>query len=426
MNATRRLPKDLAQEIRDLILLLSVESEDMDNAGYPKINVYFSRQNLGGLLLSEDEANKYRKCLSNFIKTLQNDEKIGSRFIERLLQTAILKSIDIRGNQPETSIESRIDQAIEEMEGELSREPDKYKIFLQVNGISNDGLPIQIGGIKFSQFDQTELSVFKDRVTKNYSPQEMEDDLRYLLGMVVAEIDVQALDENAAKTIATNRLRIILDVINFFTDLVPYSLGFAYIPGEVERQQFMIPIQKNSDSFVFHYERSEPLDDFSLEKLIQTDNEKHIGFSSIEKMLGNSSNKLQKRIVASVQWAGRATVYSKRRKEEAFLLYVIALESIILADKNPTELSYRLKLRISHLLGHDSQSRLKIFQTINNLYAIRSGIVHNGQFQVTDADLSVARYLTKSCLIKILVEEPFCSMQSIEKFAQELEERILH
>ena len=60
-------------------------------------------------------------------------------------------------------------------------------------------------------------------------------------------------------------------------------------------------------------------------------------------------------VISSLQWADRATV--ERRREQAFLLYAIALESLVLADEDKQELKYRLRVPVAHLLGEDEQKR---------------------------------------------------------------------
>ena len=75
---------------------------------------------------------------------------------------------------------------------------------------------------------------------------------------------------------------------------------------------------------------------------------------------------MEQRITSSAQWAGRATVES--RPEEAFLLFAIALESLILGSKEHSELRYRLALRTAYLLSHSPDARRQIHKDIRQLY----------------------------------------------------------
>jgi hypothetical protein len=103
--------------------------------------------------------------------------------------------------------------------------------------------------------------------------------------------------------------------------------------------------------------------------------------------------------VSAIQWAGRASV--ERRREEAFLLFAIALESIML-PKGDRELSYRLRIRTAHLLGRTASERRGISKEIGALYGIRSNIVHNGHCQITDEERSRIRLIVKRVIFAML------------------------
>jgi hypothetical protein len=88
-------------------------------------------------------------------------------------------------------------------------------------------------------------------------------------------------------------------------------------------------------------------------------------------------------LLTAAQWIGRATV--ERRREEAFLLYAIALETMLLPTQ-AQELGYRLRLRAAHVLGKTVAARKRIAADLAALYTVRSKIVHAGWYQVTDED----------------------------------------
>jgi hypothetical protein len=163
---------------------------------------------------------------------------------------------------------------------------------------------------------------------------------------------------------------------------------------------------------------------FSLPELFVADSQKNLGFRHVSKLLSSKRNKLEDQIIASIQWAGRATVDA--RKEEAFLLYAIALESLVLADKDPRELTYRLQVRVAHLLGKDIKARQEIFSTVGRLYGVRSQIVHSGHYQVVDSDLSLIRAFAKSCIIRICTSDPFVGMSTPKDLAEWFQEQVFH
>jgi hypothetical protein len=131
---------------------------------------------------------------------------------------------------------------------------------------------------------------------------------------------------------------------------------------------------------------------------------------------------LDDRILSSLQWAGRATI--EGRKEEAFLLFCISLEALLLGNRN-TEISQTFALRGAHLFGQDTAHRKDIFKKLKCLYGIRSSIVHSGHTQVTQADLSKIRSLAKNAVWLMLVREPFSQMKTEEKLEEWFQTQLL-
>jgi hypothetical protein len=170
------------------------------------------------------------------------------------------------------------------------------------------------------------------------------------------------------------------------------------LPGDAESTVITIPVLGEADkpSFFLQDRPGGPLGELSLKRLIEVDAKHDLGFTPISNLLAKDRKRLsgmEKRLLSSVQWSGRATI--DVRKEEAFLLYAIALESIVLAEVDKDELIYRLRTRIAHLLGSTLKERLNISKEVGRLYGIRSSIVPNGTYEVLDQDVSLMRNIAK-------------------------------
>jgi hypothetical protein len=118
----------------------------------------------------------------------------------------------------------------------------------------------------------------------------------------------------------------------------------------------------------------------------------------------------EERLLAAFRWAGRATVAA--RPEEAFLLYAIALESLILGptDGKRGELTYQLKVRAARLLARVLDRRTKISTRVQELYDVRSAIAHAGSREVDDVDLNGMRQLAKASIIAFLDRRDLLAM----------------
>jgi hypothetical protein len=149
------------------------------------------------------------------------------------------------------------------------------------------------------------------------------------------------------------------------------------------------------------------------------------GFARVSEMLGKEApTDLQERILASLQWAGRAQV--ETRREESFLLYAIALESLLLRRDAKTEISHRLAVRCAHLGGGPALDDKKlVVDQILSLYQTRSNIVHSGNFLVSEGELKLIQEYCILTLFTVIDVEPFRSMNKVKDFDDWFEAQLL-
>jgi hypothetical protein len=408
---------EVLRSVANFIQSLEIEG-DMLSSIHFDFDVFFSTGQDQALYLDVEDSRQYRECLKRLRDTVTVTEQITPKTVEKLFQQAILDVLDLHHRRSELSREQRLKEAIETLKTEFTSEPHIFQVYYPVAGLALEGLPKKVGRVEFCIFNETHISRFRDLLDRQQlSPKNKQDSLelldemtKNLLGNSAAMIEVAALDDGAARSLALRTLRLTLDIINFFSDIVPYSYGHVYLPGDAEGTVVDIPclLQDGKSPFYLSRQKVGPLLDFSLQKLFDADVSHNLGLSNISNILVKNRSKLEERLLAAMQWAGRATV--NRRKEESFLLYAIALESIVLVEEDNKDLAYRLRTRVAHLMADDFESRLQISEDVKELYNTRSSIVHNGQYQVTDASLSRIRFLAKNCIVHLLRDEPFASM----------------
>ncbi|MHB1417707.1 MAG: hypothetical protein ACYC1C_20865, partial [Chloroflexota bacterium] len=150
---------------------------------------------------------------------------------------------------------------------------------------------------------------------------------------------------------------------------------------------------------------------------------KQAGFERVSMLLASTGRtKVQDAALAGLQLAGRATVNARR--EEAFLQFVISLESLVVPTPAP-EITYRLSRRLAHLLGENKDERKQIVDDLKKLYATRSRIAHSGYAEISNSDLMGARMLAKRTIYRLLNEEPFVSFNTLEDLESWCEDRLL-
>lgn len=405
-------------------------SEDRD------FDFFFSNADEGTISLGAESAEKYRECLSALWEAVSSDEQISLRTVERVFQAAIFEALDIRQKR-QGDFSVRLQQALQNILSGLTAPLQRFLVFCPVNGLASDGLPSRVGNIVFAVFGSKQLDQFRAAVaTHNVDQEQLKiryDDVerlgreKDLFGRVAAAVEVDAIDGGAAESLAIRHLRLVVDVVNFYSDLLPYNHAHISLPAGADTARVVIPklVVKGTQqtNVSINHAWWGRIGELSLPKLRELDARRKLGFARLGKLLTGQHNDLEKKLIAAFQWAGRAT--AELRKEQAFVLYAIALESMVLADQNPSELTYRLRVRTAHLLADKTEARRDLFSKVGHLYNIRSKIVHSGLYQVTDADLGLLRNITKAALIRICTGEEFIAMRTGKELGEWFQDCVL-
>lgn len=419
--------KSVADPLKDIERFIQLLYESLtEYKGDENSGLMLFSSEYGTLFLDHEETVAYKNNLGKLVDKFSND-LISPVEIERLLKKAILVSLDIKKTS-DSPFDKRTKLAIQELNAGLKLSPKKYHLYYPVNNLTSKELPQLFGKITFVVFDEKIIEeyfnqvkdVFKDATKKKKDIFDYTNKL--LAGKTCGMVTVLAIDPEAAKNLAMRELHITIDVINFFSDLLPGASNFLYLPGERERTvapSLMLSDIPQQNSSIGSTVKG-PIAPVSLSII---NNKSKFSVSRAKKILTKPKGSFQERLLSAIQWAGRAA--TDARSEEAFLLYAISLESIMLSDNEKDELQYRLALRVAHLLGKDSESRKQIVRQVKDLYKVRSQIVHSGKFRVADVDLQQIKLLTKKCILRILGDETFLSMQTPKEFADWFEMKIL-
>jgi hypothetical protein len=361
---------------------------------------------------------------------LPEPELITKKGVEKLFQQSILSALTFHENSIEIT-PLQLDRSLQQLESALTAAPQQFGVYHPIVGLDQDGLPAEVGSYRFMIFSDDEFDRFSDTTAEDLDSKIvthrafLRDKLKkQILDAPVAYREVAALESNAAKDRALQDLQATLDVINFFSDLVPYNYAHLSVPGDRDGASVTVPIRHldTKSTSTVHRQRVGRLGKLSMKGLLEIDASSIIALTKASELLRSKRNKMEEVFLASIRWAGRAT--TSDRNEEAFLLYVIALESLMLADQTQGELSYRLRLRVARLLGRDGESRREIAKRVGDLYGIRSKIVHSGHYEVSDADLSLARLVVKNCIIALANDDSFWQFHTPQTFGSWMESRI--
>lgn len=439
--------EEALRNLENFVTILEKQTDraDLGSSVQEGIEIMFFQADEGGLLLNREEAEEYRRCLdalstsrlSSKRKGIHVDERYSRKNVERLMQEAIFKALDIKRKRSKEPFEQRLKNAIKELRAALATEPKRWMVHMPIGGLALDSPPQRFGKVEFYIASESRIEKLKQsiavvdsrsgtlerkQVAKSCSSQ-MIDLLR---NSPMASVEVRAGDPRAALSLARRELCLTMDAINFYSGIL-FPPGFCmqqYPVGEVQPvKELSVVVGLDTPSYNFFYNTVGPLGGISFSE-IDPETAKKLGFCRVSEILAKDNrSEVEERILAALQWAGRATV--DKRPEEAFLHYAIALECATLGRKDNVELTYRLSMRTALLVGNTPDDRLEIKKKVRDLYDIRSKIVHSGHYEVADSDLSLIRYYAKRCIIRILTEKPFLSMEKEKDLNAWFEEALL-
>jgi hypothetical protein len=355
--------------------------------------------------LVDDEADAYSKCIEMLAPEDQDrPSAISPRQIVQLVNQAIVGAI-----KPEATaapLEQRIKNAIQQLESRLATTPRLIKVVVPVAGIrlpSGNRRDVRVAGVAF----RSSQRLLRGRLIRRDSHGEMFRKIASEIPNVAwAQTSVKAVDGEAARSLATYQTQLALDIINFYAGRLGAASGAAvYLPGvrqllkTVSAAHVVGDPTTRQDSF-----------DTSGPWWIEVKPMNHFrAYRRVRRLVLSSTGRLndaEQRALAALRWIGRGAVSPWR--EQAFLDFVIALESLLLGKERLN--TWQLKMRAACLLAGSRKHRQRIFDTVSGSYAIRNQIAHSGSFEVTDQQLHTARAYATIGLLKALGNSQFMAL----------------
>ena len=366
--------------------------------GFPS----FMHQDEGSLFLSDEEAQQYRRTVTRLNRILAPEEDLSESTINAALRGAVFESLDLQGRRG-GDFASRLDAAVDKIATLASLSVEDYDCLVEVCGLDTKALPARFGSVRFVHFNQYQLrKLRRSALPAGHRDAErrrfVHDTTDRLSDHCFGIARVRARDAEAARALATRRVRGTMDCVNFFTDMVPYNHGWLFLPGERERRPTMSAAIKPDGSLWCNTSRTHPIGLFSFGKLRRVRRLR----STVTRVTGSlreQRDPVEELLLTSVQIAGRATI--TRRSEDSFLLYAIALESLVLPQV-AGELTHRLSQRVARLLAGDKHTRIECSKEVKRLYSMRSRIVHSGSHEIDVRDLDAMRIYAKQVILTML------------------------
>lgn len=386
--------------------------------------LWISRHDEGSIFLDDADRVAYSITVGRLVDEFAKASDLSRRSVEKYLQDSLFQALDI-GNKSIKTFDTRLQDAVRHLLAVLLSPSLSYKCFVPVNGLSPMDLPFIFGDVRFVRFGQAHKRQILEPIQgdpKSKAFRRLVSDLKDcdLWGSSCGVVKVGARDFDSAAIRARVAIRAAIDSINFFDELVPYNHGWLYLPSEGASALEIAPIVSSDGQVLLPHKVVGPLAHFSLENL-RKNREVLRQVQSLSLLSRTVAPKTAGEVLlTAVRWAGRASV--EPRREQSFLLFAIALETVAL-PQHSQELTYRLSLRVSTLLGRTYAQRADIRKAVSDFYAVRSKIAHSGSYEVTDEDLGRLRWITKAVLLELLRRRGLWK-RSVKSFDTWLEEQV--
>jgi hypothetical protein len=236
---------------------------------------------------------------------------------------------------------------------------------------------------------------------------------------VIARLKVQAVDGTAARSIGIRYLRHTLDVLDFVEPTVeaPYlEPAASFEPMEAPGESAAVAVH---DGRADYSTLSYNVRVRHLVRARRTPLER-----AIDRLLLSEATTLGRRLSTAVAWAGRANV--QRRRDQAFLMKMMALEAALTRDEARGGVTERLRLRVAQVIGGSKSQRSASYAQMQGFYNLRSRIVHAGNAEaLTDAAMKEVTRVARLVLERLLTATPFRQMSTEQDLEEWFEQQLL-
>lgn len=361
----------------------------------------------GDLVLREELAVEYQVMLDKVSEIVTQDGSWSRASVDDLLAESVLHVATAPEEERAEAIRTQANRIV----ASFKIKPEKWNVDMAVSGLSLDCAGQAFGRIQF----------LRDTVKSRLENPDENSDAGKVTSVFV-RASVEAIDAESALHKALALADEHLAVLNaVFSDWQPSRIHL--FRGEPK------PAMQKNINRVVKVGNDDPRTEFGskITGTILSRDEwtrflKMRGGAAVSELL-KQNHTFATRITASYVTAGAACVEPK--SQLAFLLFAIALESVVLGKQIKTEITYQLSARVAHLLGSTLDEKRSIVEQVNDIYRLRSAIVHSGRNDVSEADVYAVRNICLSSLQTLVASPNFAAMNCVEELDQWFDDRML-
>lgn len=398
----------LIQEIMKIIC----EPNDANNG---EISIYsFTNDNPPNnsiVLFGTDKIQRYKSA----VKQLYEKMKIESLRMSLDCFTKILQQLIFSATLTEENIKSEIEK----------RSSQKYTTIGKIYGINLKNQTSKYGKFQFVSKDY--LFDFLNSEVPN-APEDLFDDIRFPtlshvgneainnIDFVYLLITCDALDSVYAKEQFDSES---LSVVNALRYMAGIKHERIYI-DTIENKAFMETYLQFAENGYVGEGSKINVKDIAITLDDDYFYSEENGNKQIWLILSSPNrNALQKKIVRSIEWAGRSI--HEVQNDIACTEVAFAFESLLKSNESDTPISASIQGQIAEtvafICGNDKESRKNIIRIFKELYSYRSSIAHGGSSS-KKADYNLYFHMFKETLIQILCFSPYNKCETLKQLLE--------
>jgi Apea-like HEPN len=445
MSNDKKTDKAL-RRVKHLIESLRAGAGQPDAVPSGRGGMFVFDRRLGALRLTGAKAQHYGRCLEGLIALQGGNPTVRATSysaVEELLKKTILRSL--RPNrppgEPRARFKRRLDRETSALRKQLSAAPKEWRLSVPAYDIERTMLPMTFGGVEFAE--GTEAAELVTAPIVNFRPHPrraakkvkeeqgyIRQDRRKMITIFerqpIATVRVFATDVDAARRLGLERIRKAVDILTFFAGFFTQMKHRfrAFVAPEGQRQDLhslVSEVGTGRCNWGRSSPKARPLSGININSSRSTE----IGFPMVDEMLSKEKpSDLETRLLTAMSWAGRA--HAQHRRDQAFMIFAVALESLLTKPSARSGVTDRLCRRVAHIISTSPEAGKAIFGDAQSLYRIRSILVHTGESAgLTDEDLDTIEELVDRTVTVVLTGEPFTTMKTSAEFEQWLDDQSL-
>lgn len=378
------------------------------------------RADEGMLTLDSTEYRDYQRVLKQLTQALAPEGDLSEAIIDSTLQDAIFAVADIP-NRRNKDATARVKEAVQSLRELKGRRLEAFECWTEVRGLMTESLPTSFGHVHFVELTDSRLQALMSKLKSNRTDL-LNSMSEHIVGTCFGLVSREARDHKAAIELASREVQTTIECLNFFSDMLDFSRSWLFLAGEQETAiTTTIAIDDRGYPWT-SVKRVGQTFGYDIARLMSQANIRDL-VKRVDRLLQNRKSELEELLLKALRWAGRATVTPL--PNEAFMLYAIALECVVLPGGNQGELRHRLSQRIAKTMQSVDSDRLKLQKLMMKLYDVRSKIVHTGHYAVQEEELHSIRNITKGAIAGLLTDTRVAKLKKVDSLDRWYEERML-